>query len=275
MTAANTAERGARRAANSKWLKVLTQVGFVAYGALHLLLAYLAVQIAFGGGGREGDQSGAFQAISAHSYGRFVLVIMAIGLAALAIWQGLLAAVGHVDSRGKARVFERVASAFRAVIYAGFAVAAAKAVAGAPSSSAQKQQNATSGVMAHTAGVWLIGLVGVIVFGVAIGMVVYGLKHKFESKLRTSAMRHKTRQTVRRLGQAGYAGKGAAYAIVGVLLVDAAATNDPSESRGLDSALRALAAKPFGDVLLCLVALGFAAYGVYCFFQSRYRKVGT
>jgi hypothetical protein len=173
------------------------------------------------------------------------------------------------------RVFERVASGFRAVIYAVLAVTAGKTLAGAPSSSAQKQQNATSGVMSHTAGVWLVGLIGVIVVGVAVGMAVYGLTHKFEDKLHTAGMNRHTRQVVRRLGEVGYTGKGAAYAIVGILLVDAAVTHDPSESRGLDAALRTLVEKPFGAVLLCLVALGFLAYGVYCFFQSRYRKVGT
>jgi hypothetical protein len=104
---------------------------------------------------------------------------------------------------------------------------------------------------------------------------VYGLKHKFERKLKMAGMRQHTRQVVRRLGQVGYTAKGIAYAIVGVLLVDAAITHDPSESRGLDAALRTLAEKPFGAVLLCLVALGFLAYGVFCFFQSRYRKVGS
>ncbi|MEE3920747.1 DUF1206 domain-containing protein [Micromonospora sp. BRA006-A] len=29
----------------------------------------------------------------------------------------------------------------------------------------------------------------------------------------------------------------------------------------------------YGPWLLALMALGIAAFGVYCFFQSRYRKV--
>ena len=74
-------------------------------------------------------------------------------------------------------------------------------------------------------------------------------------------------------GQIGYAVKGAAYAIVGVLLVVAAATYSSHKSTGLDGALRTLAAQPFGVVLLLVVVLGFALFGVYCFFQSRYRKV--
>jgi hypothetical protein len=58
-----------------------------------------------------------------------------------------------------------------------------------------------------------------------------------------------------------------------VLLVVAAVSFDPAKSTGLDGALRTLAAQRFGVVLLGVVALGFAVYGVFCFFQSRYRKV--
>jgi len=58
-----------------------------------------------------------------------------------------------------------------------------------------------------------------------------------------------------------------------VLLVSAAVTYDPDKARGLDAALRTLAAQPYGGFLLAVVALGIAAFGVFCFIQARYRKV--
>src|SRR5262249_59000362 len=117
--------------------------------------AYLAVRIAFGGASTEGDQSGAFKKVAEQPLGDVVLIIMVVGLAGLAIWQALLAAVGHRDQHGKARVAERLASAARFVIYLALAFTASKVVAGAPASSAGSQQNATHGVMAKPAGVWL------------------------------------------------------------------------------------------------------------------------
>jgi hypothetical protein len=88
-------------------------------------------------------------------------------------------------------------------------------------------------------------------------------------------MSQRTRQLARRLGQFGYLAKGVAFTIVGLLLLDAAITHNPAKSRGLDAALRALAHQPFGVILLIVVGVGFAAFGVYCFIQSRYRKVGS
>jgi hypothetical protein len=83
------------------------------------------------------------------------------------------------------------------------------------------------------------------------------------------------RRLARVLGAVGYLAKGVAYTIVGVLLVLAAVRFDPNKARGLDAALRTTASKPYGAVLLGLIALGFAAFGLYCFVQSRYRKVGS
>ena len=47
----------------------------------------------------------------------------------------------------------------------------------------------------------------------------------------------------------------------------------PDRFRGLDGALRTLAEQDYGTLLLTLVALGIAAYGVFSFIQARYRKV--
>jgi hypothetical protein len=95
----------------------------------------------------------------------------------------------------------------------------------------------------------------------------------FEKRLMIAQMSRRARRTAVRLGQVGYIAKGIAFAIVGVLLFQAATSHNPARSRGLDAALRLLVAQPYGPFLLILIALGLAAFGVYCFFQARYRKV--
>jgi len=275
MTAVGMAERGARRATRNRVLVGLTRMGFIGYGVLHLAVAWIAVQLALGNGGEEGDQAGAFRTLAGQPFGRFILVVTIVGLAAMTIWQVLLAGFGHRDKRGAGRAFERVASGARAVVYAVLAYTAGKVVAGAPSNSAEQQQHATAGVMAKPAGVWLVGLAGLVVLAVGIGMIWYGAKRKFQQKLMLGRMSARTRSVAGRLGQVGYIAKGAAFGIVGLLLADAAVTNDPGKSRGLDAALRTLAQQPYGEALLIAVGVGFAAFGVYCFLQSRYRKIGT
>ncbi len=273
MTVANSARSSARRVATSRPLETLTRIGFVGYGLLHLAVAWLAIQLALGKPTGESDQAGAFRTLAGQPFGRFLLIVVTIGLAAMAIWQLLLAAAGHQAERH--RTLERLASLGRTIIYAALAWTSYMVVAGVPASSAQQQQQATAGVMAHSFGQFLVAVAGLAVLALGIGLAVYGAKRQFERRLMTYRMSPATRQTTRRLGQFGYIAKGVAFAIVGLLLADAALTHNPAKSRGLDAALRTLIAQPLGKYLLILVAIGFAAFGIYCFFQARYRKVTT
>jgi hypothetical protein len=122
--------------------------------------------------------------------------------------------------------------------------------------------------MASGVGRLLVGLVGVGVVVVGGYHVVKGWREKFLEDLEGSPS-----PWVRTAGRIGYVGKGVALAVVGVLLVVAAVQSDPEKAQGLDAALHALAGLPFGPVLLTLVALGFAAYGVYAFGRARHAKV--
>jgi hypothetical protein len=263
----------ASRAADSKPLEYLARGGFVCYGVIHLLFAWLALQVAFGDAGKEGDQNGALQTLAGNGFGKVLLIVIAVGMVGLAIWQAFEAIVGESGPRDKAAVAARVISGIRAVVYLWLAWTAVKIVTGANSSSAAKSQNKSSTLMSHTGGRWLVGLIGLVVLGVGIGLAVYGLTKKFEKHLKTQEMRPSVRKSTRRLGMAGYSAKGVAYAIAGVLVVVAAVKYDPDKARGLDAALKTLAGHSYGPWLLGLTALGFAAFGVYCFSQAKYRKV--
>jgi hypothetical protein len=254
-------------------LEALARVGFIGYGLLHLAIAWLALQVVVSRSSSAADQVGAFQLVRKQPAGTAILWVIVVGLGAMALWQLLLAAVGHTMYTGKRRTFERIASLGRVIVYVFLLWTAVKVIQGTATAGAGPQQHATAGILAHPAGRWLIALAGVVVFGIGVGMVIYGAKKAFESKLAFGSASRTTRQSVLRLGQVGYIAKGVAFAIVGVLLFDSAISDQSSRSKGLDGALRTLAGEPLGQVLLVIVAIGFAAFGVYCFAQSKYRKI--
>jgi hypothetical protein len=263
----------ASRAANSKPLEYLARGGFVCYGVIHLLFAWVALQVAFGGSKQESDQTGALQKLASQPAGKTLVILVVIGMVALAIWQAFEAAIGASGTRDKEAIAERVISGARAIVYLWLAWVGVKVVRGAASSQAQNSQKTTSHLMSSTGGRWLVGLIGLIVVGVGIGLIWFGLTKRFEKHLNTAQMSHTVRKTTRRLGMFGYPAKGVAYGIVGILLVGAAVTYDPKKARGLDGALKTLAGHGWGVWLLVLIALGFAAFGVFCFSQARYRRV--
>jgi len=273
MSMAAEARTTADRAEHSPLLERAVRAGFLGYGVVHLLFAWLAVQIAFGKPAAQGDQSGALQTLARQPFGRTLVIIVAVGLIAMALWQLLEAAAGHREERGGRRVAERVVSGGRAILYGYLAITAFKVTSSASASAAKSQQSTSSQLMASAGGRWLVGLAGLVLAGIGIVLIWYGLSKEFRRHLMIEQMSPRIRKVSERFGMAGYAAKGVAYGIAGVLLVTAAVNYDPQKARGLDAALRTLAAQPFGTILLIVVALGIAAFGLFCFLQARYRKV--
>ena len=68
----------------------------------------------------------------------------------------------------------------------------------------------------------------------------------------------------------GYIAKGVAIVIVGALFGYAAITHEAKKSGGLDQALQTVLEQPFGQAMLVAIALGIAAYGVFCFARAKH-----
>lgn len=275
-----------RRASDSDAVNWGARLGLGARGVIYLLMGLLALSVALGKSSSEADQRGALQEVAHHSGGAVLLVVLAVGFAAYALWRLSEAAFGVTgDGKGAS---PRVKAAASAVIYAFLAVTTVSVLmadsgssgssgstgsktSGSKSQAAQ-QQDVTAKVMDHTGGRWLVGLVGVVVVVVGAAMVWDGVKEKFMKYLRTGQMSATTRRVVKRLGVVGTVARGVVIGLAGGLVVDAAATYSPEKARGVDGALRTLAAQPYGRVLLVLAALGLIAFGLYGLAEARWRR---
>ena len=266
----------AQQAGNSDTLENLARVGLIAYGVVHLLVAWLALQLAwFGGNSKSADQSGAMSTLAESPVGKPLLWVIALGFIALAAWQAaeVLRWRGQWTASGKARAkaLQRSGKALgKAIVYVVLAVLAIKFATGNGKSSSQQQENTTAGVFSWPGGRWLIGIVGLVLIGVGIYHIYKGFSKRFLKEIDTSDASPSALRLVTRLGQVGFPGKGVALAGVGALLLWAAITFDPSKARGLDGAMHAILDLPFGQILLTLVALGIAAFGAYLFVRARY-----
>jgi hypothetical protein len=273
--AARSAMGNVRGAGDSDGLEHLARVGLIAYGVVHLLVAWLALQLAWGGGGESADQSGAMATVAESPVGKPLLWIIAIGLIALAVWQAaeVLRWRSGWSASGKTRtkaIRKSVKAIAKAVMYATLAVLAIRFATGSGQSSSEQQQQTTAGVFDWPAGEWLVGIAGLALIGSGGYHVYKGVTKRFLKEIDTSDATPSALRLVTRLGQVGFPGKGIALAGVGGLLVWAAVTFDPSKAQGLDGALRTILELPFGRILLTLVALGIAAFGAYLFVRARY-----
>ncbi|WP_018684356.1 DUF1206 domain-containing protein [Actinokineospora enzanensis] len=261
----------ARNAPDQRVIKTLGRVGMGCYGAVYGIIAYLAVRVAVGGGGQEADQTGALAEIASTPFGAVVLWVLAVGLLAFGVWQLLMAAFSFEwVEQGHKRVLKKISAGVRGVVGISLGIAAIRIATGDGAQSGdQKQQEMTARLMELPAGRLLVGFGSLIVIGAGVASIVAGIRKSFMRDLDPGELPGGTRRWVEWLGVIGYAAKGVGIGIVGVLLGTAALDDNAGEAGGLDSALRTLAGQPFGTVLLIVVAVGFAAFGGYCFAAAR------
>ena len=249
------------------------RLGLVVYGVLHVIIAVVAVRIAWGGsGGDEASQQGAFAVLAQNTFGKSVLFLVAAGFAALVVWQAAEALVGHKEEDGAGRLVKRAGSGAKAVIYAvlGYSAAAMALGSGGGGGGEKQTDNLTAQVMAAPGGQLLVGALGAGLVGVGVYLGYRGVSEKFMERLDSGAQGGDRGTVIVWLGKVGYLGKGVSLAAVGMLFVTAALRHQPKESGGLDVALRELVRQPFGPYLLTAVALGLASYGLFSLAWARH-----
>jgi hypothetical protein len=236
-------------------------LGLIAYGVVHLLFAWIALQLAWGRSNEEASQQGALQELASKPLGGMLLWVVAIGLFALVIWKALELASGYLDTSKK------VSSAGRGVVYLVLGISAVEVAVGSGGSSSGSERSMTGRVMQYPAGRVLVVIVGLVVIGIGVRQIYKAATKKFTEDL--SGIVPPATIT---LGRVGYAAKGVVFIIAGALFAWAGISYEPAKAGGLDTALRTLKEQPYGSVLLTAMALGLACFGIYCFFWSRNAK---
>ncbi len=254
----------ARQAGDSSVVEWGARLGYVVVGLLHLVIAWIGIKVAWdiGGGSKEADTSGALSTLASSGTGPLLLWVSVVGFVLLAVWQLAEAAVTHGETS------DRVKAGAKGVLYLFFAWTTFQVTRGSSGSSEQQTEDFTAGLMGSPFGRVLVGVLGLAVLGVAGYHVLKGWRKTFLEDLRE----HPGDWAVH-AGRVGYIAKGVALVVVGFFFLVAAVQADPDKAQGLDGALKTLKDQPFGPVLLTVVALGIAAYGIYSFARARYARV--
>jgi hypothetical protein len=264
--------REGRSDAPGRIVDLLGRIGLVGYGIVHVFVAWLALQVAFGVPNAPADAGGAVGTIAHTPGGVLALVLAAIGLVAFALWQVTAAAIGFRWVRGGERVRKRVGAVAKSIAMTALAVVVVNYLTGVRGGGEATAQDVAANVLELPAGRVLLGLVAGLILVLAGAMTYTGVRRTFMGDLDVRDLSPTARRAIELTGAIGHLTRAMALAVVGLLAGTAALFANPARAGGLDAALRALGATPLGAGLLVVVAVGFAAFGVFCFADAATRR---
>ncbi|WP_102417862.1 DUF1206 domain-containing protein [Mycobacterium sp. 4858] len=248
----------------------LARVGFVVNGILHLIVGYLAIRVACGDGGTA-DQTGALATLAAKPGGPLALWIATAALLAMGLWRLVETALGRSSDRESQRSSDassRAKALGLAAVYLAFAYSAFGFARGAGRPADQQNSSMSARLMATPGGTIALVACGLVIVAVGCYHVYKGASGNFVDDLQG-----KSGDLVRRLGMAGYIGKGIVITLTGALVIVAACRSEPKKATGLDGALKTLGAQHYGAALLTVAGLGLITYGLYSFVMARSTKM--
>jgi hypothetical protein len=250
----------------------LGRLGYAAKGIVYMVIGFLATEAAFGRGGRATDTKGALRAIGEGPFGKFALVVIAIGLLGYAAWRLVSAATGAERGSGKpSAIALRIGDAVRGLAYGSLGVWALKLLTNKPANSGNRAPGIVEKVMGMPGGRTLVMVGGLILLGYAIYQIHKAITGRFLKRLDLSSASARTREWVEHFGQFGISSRAIVFGMIGILTMRAAQTYNPAKAGGIAQSLNAIAHQPKGHLLFAVVAIGLIAYGLFQIATAKYR----
>lgn len=267
---------GTGSADQRKWLERFARFGYAARGFVYVLLGIFAMRAAIGIGGSATDTQGVLRDLLTRPFGKTILVLTAIGLAAYAAWRFIQSFkdADHEGSDAKG-ILKRTGFAISGVIHVGLAIQAARLATGSGSSQGgdSSAQDWTATLMSQPFGRYLAIAVGVAIMAFACSEFYSAWKLKFMERIKQQELPESTREGVRLGGRAGYTARGIVMLIIGAFVAIAAWHHNPEEARGMSGALHMLQQQAYGPWLMGIVGLGLLCFGLFQFVNARYRVI--
>jgi len=250
----------------------LGRLGYAAKGIVYVVMGFLATEAAVGVGGGSTDTRGALRTIGEAPFGKFALVIVMIGLFGYAAWR-LTSAVTDAERRGNdsSGIALRIGDALRGLVYGSLAIWTLKFLTSSQTTDGNQTRNAIDKLLAMPGGRWIVIAIGLRVVAYATYQIFRAASGRFLKRLDLSSAGKETKRWVDRVGRFGIVARGIVFGMIGVLLVRAGWTYDPTKAGGIRESLDALARQPLGRILFGVVALGLIAFGIFELATARYR----
>jgi hypothetical protein len=250
----------------------LSRAGFVARALIYGIIGILALKLAVGHGGKLTNQQGALHTVAHQPFGKLLLTIVAIGLGGYSLWRLVRAGIGH-GREGSDSAFDRVAGLASGIAYGTLCVLAIEILLGSGGGGTGNTKKTTAGVFGWPAGVWIVGIAGGVMIGVALYEGYRGITKQFLDDSKVEEMGPRMKAWIGRLGLIGHLARMVVFGLIGIFLIKAAVDYNARAAVGLDGALAKIVHRSYGPLALGVVAVGLVAFALYSLSDARYRKI--
>jgi hypothetical protein len=255
-------------------IEPLARLGYASKALIYAIVGYLALAAALERGGRITDTSGALRVVVQQPFGRFLLVLLAAGLCGYAVWR-ILDAIGDPDRHGTrvTGLITRIGNVVRALIYGALGLEAFSLFRGLRGSSGHEAEAWTARFLEWPLGEWLVGIAGLIVAVYGVHEIISSVTGGYSRTLDVSPIPARLRGAAEHISRIGIGARGVIITLIGVFLVRAALTHNPSEARGTRESILELADAAPRDWALIFVGVGLLAYAFDQAIHARCRRI--
>jgi hypothetical protein len=243
-------------------VETLTRIGFAARGVMYMLIGYLALRL-----GRTEDGAGALEWMSGGG-GRIVLIAMAIGFLAYAVWRLSEAAIdseGHGnDAKG---VAVRLGGAVSGIIHITLAWLALTLAMGGHGGNGDAAEQGASTALALPGGQVALAAAAAILLATGAYQLIKAIKLGFLKHIDPSVA---NKPWIAWLGRAGYLARGVVFVVMANFLWRASRQSSAEAAGGMEQAMDAMPGS-----LQILVAAGLLMFGIFSLVEARYRRINN
>ncbi len=243
--------------------------GIATKGVVYFIIGILTAMTAFGYGGKKSDSTTVLDFLFSQSYGKFILIVLAIGLLGYVFWRWYQAIANPNDIDDNAKgVIKRVAYFISGILYGSLAYTAVKMVVGNDSQSGSSFFSKLFNSDYATVSTVVIGLVFI---GKGIYEFYQGYSGKFKDEVEAAGLDHKAQDYVMKAGKIGYTSRGLVAGILGFLFVKAGLANNAQQLSKTDAF--SFIQDEFGSIVMGIVALGLVGYGIFMIVKAKYSSL--
>ena len=256
-------------------IEKLARLGMGAKGTVYIILGVLTAMAAFNQGGQKAGQSDALKFIYNQPFGQILLAILAIGLIGYVVWR-FVQAFRDPENEGsdKKGIAKRIGYGASGVLYGFLAFEAIRMLFQSGSSGGGGgNKQVVSLLLEQPFGQILVGIVAVALFAKAVSQIYKAVTGKFMEEINAHQLEYKVKKIIKNTGVAGLLARGIVVGIIGFLFLKAAIQANASQAGGTEGAFSFIQSSSYGSILLGIVAVGLACYGVYMLVKARYKAL--